>query len=179
MAKIQEMFEELKAKPSDINEHLQTLCDLAKECEIIVEMGVRTWLSTIALLAWLQKGAKLISIDFEEYPQIDWIRQQAKKEKKNFRFVLGDTREIQIQECDLLWIDTLHNASQLEIELKLHADKARKYLAFHDVVTFWTHWETEDKGLMYAITEFLEAHKEWTIEKLYENNNWLLLLKRI
>jgi hypothetical protein len=51
MKTIQAQFEYLKSQPSDINEHLQTLHDLASECDHVTEFGVRTALSTTAMLA--------------------------------------------------------------------------------------------------------------------------------
>ena len=52
---------ELSKTPSDINEHLETLKKYAQECDIIVEMGVRSIVSTWAFLAANPK--KLISLD--------------------------------------------------------------------------------------------------------------------
>jgi hypothetical protein len=42
---------------------------------------------------------------------------QAITENKNFEFNIGDTRETEIEETDMLFVDTLHNASTLEKEL--------------------------------------------------------------
>ena len=58
---LQQTYDELCARPSDINEHLPTLKKYAKECEHITEMGVRWVVSTYALL--MGKPKKLISYD--------------------------------------------------------------------------------------------------------------------
>ena len=35
------------------------------------------------------------------------------------------------------------------------------------------------RGLIPALTEFLETHKEWVLHKHYTNNNGLTILKRL
>ena len=58
---LNEIYEKMCEKPSDINEHLPTLKKYASECDHITEMGVRTVVSTYALM--MGKPKKLISID--------------------------------------------------------------------------------------------------------------------
>jgi hypothetical protein len=61
MEKIIQKYEELSDRPSDINEHLHTLKKYTEECNTVVEMGVRSIVSTWAFLAGNPK--KLISLD--------------------------------------------------------------------------------------------------------------------
>jgi len=49
-------FNELSNTQSDINEHLGTLKKYTQECNIIVEMGVRSIVSTWAFLAGKPKN---------------------------------------------------------------------------------------------------------------------------
>ena len=53
-----------ESEVSDINEHIPTLKKYAEGCDTVIEMGVRTIVSTWGLLA--AKPKKLISIDL--YP---------------------------------------------------------------------------------------------------------------
>lgn len=175
---IQKRFDELKERPSDIQEHLQTLFDLSSKCKVVVELWVRTWLSTIALLAGLGKWSKLISYDYEIYPEVAEIISLAEQGCKDFDLIKWDTREIEIPECDLLRIDTQHDWEQLRIELERHWNKAKKYLAFHDIFTFGLKGETKDEWLLPAILDFLAENHHWKIQKAYRNNNWLLILQR-
>ena len=178
------MFDQLCKSPSDINEHLPTLRDLASECHHITEMGVRYIVSTYAFAEGLKKGDTLLSIDIAHPAafggNLDAIKNHCANKGINFEFRLGDTREIQIGETDLLFIDTLHRYGQLKCELALHANKAKKYIAFHDTTTFATMGDdgVEGNGLWKAIEEFLADHKEWCIMKRYTNNNGLTILKR-
>ena len=181
MSNLDQIYTNMVQRPSDINEHLPTLRDLASECEVVVEMGVRWVVSTWALLSG--KPKKLTSIDIN-HPKnhgidIDSVKATAEEAGVPFEFILGDTTKIEIDECDFLFIDTWHVYDQLKKELELHADKAKKYIAFHDTVTFGTEGETKGyKGLMPAIEEFLEENAHWKIKKHYTNNNGLLVLER-
>jgi predicted O-methyltransferase YrrM len=136
MKTIQAQFEYLKSQPSDINEHLQTLHDLASECDHVTEFGVRTALSTTALLAGLKPDAKLISYDLERTQEVEDLFKQCMIEEKDRCFRIADTREVEIDMTDLLFIDTWHVYDCLINELKRSAPKVRKYIAFHDTTTF-------------------------------------------
>ncbi len=167
--------------PSDINEHLPTLKKYAEECDHITEMGVRWVVSTFAFM--MGKPKKLISIDINPVEKhgiqtIDLIS-LAKTAGVEFEFVLGDTTEIEIEETDFLFIDTLHTYTQLKKELALHPSKVKKYIGFHDTTTFAQVGEYKEAGLWPAIEEFLSSNPEWVIAEKFENNNGLTILKKI
>lgn len=179
MRTIKKQFEILKETPSDINEHLQTLHDLASECDHVTEFWVRTAVSTIALIAWLKHDAKMISYDLNRSKEIETIFKQCMIEEKNRSFRIADTRELEIEETDFLFIDTRHVADCLEKELELSAPKVRKYIAFHDTTTFWTKGEAEGhEGLKVAMDAYLKDHKEREVFKVFTNNNGLTIRKR-
>ncbi len=167
--------------PSDINEHLPVLKELASQSDSVVEMGVRWVVSTFAILAGKPKS--LTSIDIQDPKtynnRIDIASDFAKKEEINFEFILADTTKIEIDPCDFLFIDTWHVYDQLKKELDLHGNKAKKFLAFHDTVTFGKKGEGgSHKGLMLAIDEFMKENPHWKVKKHYTNNNGLLVLER-
>lgn len=174
--------------PSDINEHLPTLRNLAKDCESITEMGVRAVVSTWALL--LGSPKILNCYDIHKNDNIEQALMSAESAGIHMKFIEADVLDVTIEETDMLFIDTLHTYSQLKRELAMHAKKVKKYLVFHDVVTYGhkpepASWQTEaimknyiqnDKGIMPAIEEFLEENPEWKVKQLYTNNNGLLVL---
>lgn len=164
---------EIRADATDIVEHLQTLADLAMKCNHITEMGVRNVVSTWPFVTGIQKGGKVISIDIVMPPEQELKRVSDFSLEKGiqFEFHLGDTTKIEIEETDLLFIDTLHEYAQLKKELELHADKAKKFIVIHDT-------ESCKKELWPAIDEFLKEHKEWVIKAVYTNNNGLFVLRR-
>lgn len=185
-----EKYKHFCATPSDINEHLPTLAALSLQCEHVTEMGVRDVVSTWALL--LGSPKILRCYDIHRSSNIDEALEEAKAQKIKMTFTEADVLDVTIEETDMLFIDTLHQYSQLKRELALHAKKVKKYLVFHDVVTYGyepepASWQTEaimknykhnDKGIMPAIEEFLEENQEWKVERMYKNNNGLLVLVR-
>ena len=102
----------------------------------------------------------------------------------------------------MLFIDTWHNYYQLRKELKLHADKSKKWIVLHDTVSCaskgedWQSWgngkeidydqlcedlDTEmidHHGITSAVFEFLSLHPEWKVKQHYRNNNGLTILER-
>jgi hypothetical protein len=171
-------FEYLQLTPSDINEHLGTLRDLAKECTHITEMGVRYVVSTWAFAEGLESG-KLISIDIKHPHEfqsqyrggLEGVEDLCKAKGVEFQFILGDTLEVEIEPTELLFIDTLHEYEHLKMELEKHGDKATKYLVFHDT--------TSCPELNRAIDEFMDENDEWIVKDIYTNNNGLTILRRV
>ena len=56
-----ELYDQKCSEKSDINENLPTLKRYAEECDHVTEMGVRTIVSTYALL--MGKPKKMVSYD--------------------------------------------------------------------------------------------------------------------
>ena len=163
--------------PSDINEHLPTLKRFADEVDHITEFGVR-WVSST--LAFLASGATVISYDIATTPQIKQCIVKCSDQGIPWTYVEQSTLECEIEETDILFIDTLHTYDQLKGELSLHADKAREYMIFHDTELFGRRgMDSTPKGLMDALEEFLADHDEWVIHEQYKNNNGLTILKRV
>ena len=191
-------FREACEKPSDINEHLQVLNQLAAECEHITEMGVRDVVSTWAFLAASPK--KLVCYDIVKTDNIDIALKSALDSSINMEFIEADVLKVEIEPTDLLFIDTLHTYSQLKKELALHGNKVNKYIVFHDAVTyghkpepsqFNTHagivkqherilanYVENDGGIMPAIEEFIDEN-DWKVKQFYTNNNGLLIIEKI
>jgi len=172
-------YMELCNTPSDINEHLPTLFKLAREANHITEMWVRTWVSTVALLAGIKQDAKMISYDKDRHPQITDIKKLANDAGKSRTFENRDVLEVEIEPTDILFIDTRHVKPQLEKELALHSSKVKKYIAMHDTTTFAEKGETEwHEWLRPAVEGFLKNNPERSIRERFTNNNWLTILQR-
>lgn len=167
---------------SDINEHLPTLKKYAEDCDHVTEMGVRWLVSTIAFM--MGKPKKLISYDID--PLENWgintneVVELGKKNEIDFNFILGNTLELEIEETDLLFLDTDHTYKQLIGELTLHGNKSKKYIIFHDTTSFEFKGMNGDIiGLWPAIEEFMKDNRHWVIAERFNNNNGLTILKRI
>lgn len=179
---IEKEFAAAATTPSDIHEHVPVLYELAKECNHITEMGVRTGVST---RAFLRSNAKLISYDIVTDQDVVRLVNEAKKAGKDATFIEADVLTIDIEETDLLFIDTWHTYGQLKEELKRHSHRARKYIVFHDTNTYGLKNEGTDslhpnkQGLLPAIIEFIIENKEWRFKEFRTNNNGLTILERI
>lgn len=194
MDTVEEFYGQLCRSPSDINEHLPTLKKYAEECEHITEMGVRWVVSTYAFAN--AKPKHFISIDIRHPSEPEWnsvwssgkrlndIQNYCSNNNIDYKFILADTTKLEIEQTDLLFIDTLHTYNQLKQELELHGNKATKYLIFHDTTNF-RHRNEDDspeidgkKGIYPAIEEFLIKNTHWSIHEEYTNCNGLMILKR-
>ena len=188
---LKSQVEHLMNTPSDINEHLVTITKYGQECEHITEMGVR---GMISLWAWLAaKPKKIVAYDMQD-PSIWGGSIQNFTDTSNhhgveFEFHLANVLNVEIEETDLLFIDTWHSYKQLTAELKLHAKNVRKYICFHDTTSYetvdensyeaWgTEWKPEGIGIWKAIEEFLENNKNWELDQRFTNNNGFTIIKR-
>jgi hypothetical protein len=187
-------FEEKKNTPSDINEHLETFKKYGEECDTVIEMGIRGIFSTWGFM--MGKPKKLIGIDIT-HPQffgsdIDEIFRLAKENNIEYEFRLQNTLTCDIEECDLLFIDTWHDYLQLKKELFRHHSKVKKYIIFHDTVSYGFTNESNyenygeereetnlPKGLNHAINEFCFHNPNWCIHEIFTNNNGVTILKKI
>jgi GT2 family glycosyltransferase len=153
----------------------------ANKCERITEFGVRDVYSTFGFLA--ARPLKMTSYDIYTSSNINGAKDIAKGSGIDYKFIEHDVLTTEIEETDLLFIDTLHTYGQLSQELKLHANKARKYIMFHDTFTWREKDEiettTEKKGLYTAIREFLQNNPQWQPELDISISHGLFVLKRI
>ena len=178
---IEEDYLRRAVTPSDINEHLGTLRQLAREtCGDVAEFGVRTGNSTIALLAGIEdrkEGGTLHSYDLNPAQVTPPERARSK-----WNFTQADTSKLNaIPFVSLLFIDTLHTYEQVKAELR-HAARVDRYLAFHDTVLFG--WREEHTGapigINRAIFEFLLSPegRHWSVCHHNPANNGLTVLER-
>lgn len=194
MVDFQSKINEIYNTPSDINEHFPAIIRYGQECNHITEMGVRWVVSTWGWLA--TKPKKLISYDLHNPSHwgasIEPVIQAAKDHNLDFEFRQADVLQIEIEETDLLFIDTWHHYNQLKAELERHSHKVRKYICFHDTTSYEHKSEPTtsenafggelnwDKGLWDAVTEFLDENKEvWKLKERYTNNNGFTIIERV
>lgn len=184
MSVAEKTFHQKCWEQSDINEHLPTLKALAMQCSHVTEFGVRAVVSTWAFIA--AEPDTVISVDIDNpskyHVNLQKVEDAAKEVGVDFKFIQADTREIEIEPTDMLFIDTWHVYEQLKTELERHASKVRQFIVMHDTTSFGMAGESSGhKGLMPAIYDFLvtteEGHK-WYIASKYDNNNGLTILKR-
>lgn len=187
-------FYKLCNSSSDINEHLETLLDYGKQCQHITEFGTRWATSSIALA--LANPIKFITYDIIKHANseshLKLIESYCKENKILFEFKLADVLSTQMEETDLLFIDTLHTYNQLTLELEKHGDSVRKFIILHDTTHFghvdehvYNHASSIIKksnknktGLKNAIKDFIEKFSTFEIIEEFTNNNGLTILGR-
>jgi hypothetical protein len=194
MEKINIKYQEKLETISDINEHLPVLRKYGEQCSTIVEMGVRSLVSTWAFLS--SKPRVLISLDIENPKKfggnIDEVYSLAEEFGINFEFVQSSSLTYEMPLSDLLFIDTWHDYLQLKKELHRHHKNVKKYIILHDTNTFgyideceYEHYDKKreetnlPKGLCPAIDEFLFHNRNWVLWERRPNNNGLTVLKKI
>lgn len=186
MNNLEQIYLNKCATALDINEHLPTLRRYTEECDVVIEMGVRSIVSTWAFL--LGQPKKLISVDIV-HPKtyinhdpsgcnLDLVYEIAEERAIGFEFIEADTLKMDPIECDFLFIDTLHDYDQLKEELRIHSSSVKKYIGLHDTETFSIKGETPGKeGIWRAVEEFISEGR-WKIEERFINNNGLTILSR-
>ena len=173
---LHDLYVRALATPSDIVEHLPTLRRLAADCAHVTEFGTRTAVSTTA---FLQTKATVVTFDIDKRPEVAVLEQAALAAQVDFRFVHADVLTVEIEPTDLLFIDTAHVYQQCRAELERHGHQARKYIAFHDTVTFGEQGEWPNSvGIMPAIDEYFAARPEWVRAEHWTNNNGLTVYKK-
>jgi predicted O-methyltransferase YrrM len=105
------------ATPSDINEHLPTMCSLVEQLDAtkVIELGTRGGVSTIAWLYALEGKGHLWSVDIDPHPAL---------EAEHWTFIQGDDCDPfifeQLPEADIVFIDTSHAYQHTCRELALY-----------------------------------------------------------
>lgn len=189
---LKDKINKLQSTPSDINEHFPTIIKYGKECNHITEMGSR---GLVSIWGWLSANPKkLVSYDMQHPSKwggsLDDLQDTAKSIKTIFEFHLANVLEVEIEETDLLFIDTWHAYKQLKSELKLHSPKVKKYICFHDTTSFATRdetsyesrgdeWKGSGEGIWKAIEEFLSSHPEWILKERFTHNNGFTIIEKI
>jgi len=199
---VNEKFTQLSNIPSDINEHLPTLEKYARECESILELGVRgvtsSWAFSHGLLNNNKPNKMLIMNDIDECNIFELLYKTANTDLKINYYWINDLNLELDNEVDLTFIDTWHVYGQLKRELAKFSKITKKYIIMHDTTvdewygeTIRNDWnaieqsiqsgfslEEINKGLWPAIEEFLQDNPDWKLRKRFTNNNGLTILER-
>lgn len=172
--------------------HLQRLRALASGLSDVIEFGVKRGASSTA---WLLGAEHVTSYDI--VPTIE-ARQLEQLAHGRWTYRIQSSLEAPVQECDLLFIDSLHTFAQCDAELRRHADLVSRYLVFHDTLTFgsvgadgesgrqlWdyhTHLgqsvPMDALGIRPAIDRLMMRDSSWRVRSHHLDNHGLLVLER-
>lgn len=199
-AKLQLQYEFSCKTPSDINEHVSTLRQLAAECSSVVEIGLRTMVSSWGILQGLSESPaanrSYLGIDIDSPPieTLTLAKQLAEESGITFSFWQASDRDVDIEPTEMLFIDSLHTYCHLTYELEKFSPKVSKYIAMHDTSAPWGNiddnayhgdyseyppeYDRTKRGLWPAVEDFLQRHPEWTLYERHLNNHGFTILKR-
>jgi len=172
---MEELYKMAVEKESDINFHCPKLKELASQCNTVVEFGKRHTISTVALLCG--KPKRLISYADHMHPMFNSYRIIA-KDYTEFVYHQGDSLSSDIEETDMLFIDTKHNEKQLTAELSRHANKVKKWIVMHDTEIHGEKGDDGEGGLLVALRKFMTEHHEWSVIYHSQENNGLTVISR-
>ena len=137
--------------------------------ETITEFGPFQGCSTAAWISLRPK--KFVTVDRGMSLDIPVFQQAAEEVGVSFKFVIGNDLEIDIEPCELLFIDTMHTEDHTFNELQRHADKISKYLVFHDV-------NPNRFNTLKGINKWWVNHSEWQLKyQDFEDCGFMVLEK--
>jgi tetratricopeptide (TPR) repeat protein len=160
---------------SELSEHLPVLHDLAEECKHITDVGTGRGLAALAFL-WAQPD-HLVCLDVVRTLEVEQLQALAGRTK--FQFLKAEVLGAELEETDLLFLDTQHDAGQLRAELARHAGRARRYVVLHGTTRHAEQGETPGQpGLWPVIEEFLRQGI-FRLRQRYQNSEGLTVLERV
>ena len=182
---------------------METLKNYAKECESVLELGVRGVVSSWAFAYGLCLNGsqnKLLFCNDVVPCKLDDLQNECKLHAVDLKYQWCSDLDLDFPDnaFDLVFIDTLHVYGQLKRELQKFSKIATKYIIMHDTTVDAIHGEAirckfnmqnlskqtgfpEDelkRGLKPAIEEFLGANPEWKTREVFTHNNGLTVLEK-
>ena len=188
-------FKSLCNMPLDINEHLPTLYKYAKECNSILECGVRGCISSWAFAYGLidtnsndgnkiNKTKRLILNDIVACDIDEFLNNTKYIDDIKIDYKWCSDLDLELDEnVDLVFIDTLHVYGQLKRELDKFSKIANKYIIMHDTTVDEIYgecirlsWNIQDmsKTTNFPENELTRGLKPALNEFLIGNNDWVI-----
>jgi hypothetical protein len=192
---IDEKYHYLRSVTSDISEFFPVIEKYTRECDSVLELGVRWVTGTWAFLYGLREenkdyhlpkkyvGIDIDSLDAWDTTAYELLKKGAEQRNIDFQFIQVDDLDPRIirslPNFDLIFIDTLHTYDQVKKELEAYHSKANKYIMLHDTTSFrYGGFEGDAIGIWPAITEFLSLHSEWELWESLPSWPGMTILKR-
>lgn len=191
-----------------IVEHLPTIKNLSKLCQNAAEIGTEEVVSSFAIVQGLKENNVSKEKNFFSFDIVDvtkhsrWkkLTDLSKINNINTHFIHGDSllSKLPKEKIDLLFIDGWHVYGQVFRELKRFSPKISKIICLHDTTvdgelgeTIRSNWDAIkqskitgipiceiNKGIWYAVEDFLKEEEDWILYKRYHNNNGFTILAR-
>ncbi len=164
----------------DLDQHLKVIREVAAKCDHVTEFTKRRE-STVALLAAVPK--RVISYHMEDDPLLLMLQDAIKgrsSELGEMSWTLHQSPHLpqvpEIEETDLLFVDTYHNGARARLELQEAAKKVRKFIVYHDTQVHGEKGDDGKDGIFAAMQEHLAEHPEWFVYAHYQHQYGLTIL---
>lgn len=185
-------------RTSDIFDYMGLLGEMSKGFEHITEMGVREVNTTWAFMWGLANSSytrrRLVSYDLAYHPNIELAKTVAAENNVDFTFIQGNSIEVQIEQTNMLFIDTEHTYQHLHKELTLHSNNVTSCIFIHDTSGVYGAWEDwpynhprrgelanhpTKYGMWAGVVDFLNENASWRLVERYEVGNGLTIIERV
>jgi predicted O-methyltransferase YrrM len=174
LQELKQAFINLEIKPTawlgDSPQRFNTYQRYARQVDSIVEFGVYTGLSTCAWLMGQPKKLRSYDITNANLSVLEEFKHHAVSNDIDFEFAIANSLEIDIDPCDLLFIDTVHTYDHCLAELNRHGTNAQRYIVLHD--------PSDWPGVFEAAIKYLHHNRQWRIVEHCNRNSGLLVLER-
>lgn len=158
--------------------HCPTIREFASRCQHVTELG----LNSLGVCVSVMAGQPPTFIAYgKDEKKVDEIVKELPDNvgRTHLKIRKGDSLKIQIEETEMLVIDTYHTYSQLNKELLKHAGSVTKYIVIVNSYAFAVRGEDGNApGIMDAVVEFVAKNNRWEIVYNERKNNGLLILQR-
>lgn len=158
---VEAVFDDVHARPRDLEQHMPALRALAENCDTVVEMTGRRE-STVAFLAGRPK--KLVSFttetDHHTRKAAALVTDSTRYQKHALTAMEPPTV---IPETDLLFVDTVHTYPYVLSLLHRYVAACRRWIVLHDTEVFGARGEDGGLGLRHAIAEFCDTHRDFAV----------------
>lgn len=169
---LEQMYARAAATPGDINEHAAKFRELAAKCDVIVDLGHRSGVSTVAFVAAQPKSV----YTYDMRPDSIWGELEKRKGATEFHAIPADTETVEIPECDLLFEDSAHTAKHVYMVLSRCAPKVRRFIVVHDTQIYGEQGEDGGPGVLVGLRGFMVENPKWSVLYHTQANNGLTVL---
>ena len=182
---IEEYFGVVSNTPRDINEHMQTLRELAAQCYSVMEISIRRE-STTAFLTGMLDGEPEEKIKHfyssnteEDHVSFYFAEQQAARVKVEYSQHGPFAMSPYNKRVDLLFINWDHSKYTVAEILKLWAERVNRYIVLHNTGIYGEKSPTGQDGILKAVRPFMRENTEWSVIKHYNHQHGLTVLGRL
>ena len=126
-------------------------------CDSYTEFGIMQGTTLAAAMFAKPSSVQAVDIDLQWYNKANHLFEQyAELNEIDLSIIDGNSHDANINEVDLLYIDSVHVSTHLLGELSIHNEKVKKYIVLHD---------TTHKPELYRTAKVWCRSNPWNITK--------------